>query len=245
MRILSSPLLSLPDTCPYLKDEVYRQEYFAGTELDSWQFQYLLDHRWRRFGTVFFRPVCPSCRKCRSIRVFAPFFTPTKSQKRVLKRNKETRVVFGPLKFREELYSIYEKHSRQKFAQESSQDEFLRNFFNPGVPSFQSEYFIDGVLAGFGILDIAGQGLSSVYFCYDPKYSDYSLGSFSVMEEIRETAARGLEYYYLGYYIEETPRMAYKGRFHPYELLVEGAWIPSLLSEESVGTTQKIDIEQE
>ncbi|QEN09240.1 arginyltransferase [Oceanispirochaeta crateris] len=245
MRILAQPRLSQHEPCPYLADEMFQQEYFVGTELDRSEFQSYLDQRWRRFGIVFFRPVCPSCRKCRPIRVLARSFLPTKSQKRVLNKNRDTKVIFSPLNFKEEFFRIYEKHSLQKFGQESSREEFIRNFYNPGVPSFQSEYYIDGVPAGFGILDVSSNGLSSVYFCYDPDFSEYSLGSFSVIEEIKQTVSLDLEYYYLGYYIEEAPRMAYKGRFHPHEILVDGVWTPSEMLKKSVGTTQEVNIEQE
>ena len=240
-----NPALSSPEPCPYLKDEIYRQEYFAGTDLDGPEFQQLLDQRWRRFGTVFFRPVCPDCRKCRPLRVIACSFTPTKSQKRVLKKNRNTRVEFASLKFKEEFFSIYEKHSLSKFDQVGNREEFIRNFYNPGVSSFQSEYYIDGVPAGFGILDLSSNGLSSVYFCYDPEFSEYSLGSFSILKEIELTASVGLKYYYLGYYIEESPRMVYKGRFHPHEILENGVWSHSGESEKSIGISQEENIKQE
>jgi len=219
-------MISSEEPCPYLKEETFRQEYFAGTDLDSRQFQSLLNRRWRRFGTIFFRPVCPGCMKCIPIRVIAGSFIPSKSQRRILRKNRDTVVVFNRLEFREEFYRIYEKHSLEKFGQKSSREEFIRNFYNPGVPSYQSEYYIDGSPAGLGILDLSRDGLSSVYFCYDPLYSEYGLGTFSVLREIEETMNRGLQYYYLGYYIQDSPKMSYKGRFHPYELLREGVWLP-------------------
>jgi len=233
MKILSMPIISEADQCPYLKEERFRQEYFAGIDLDSRQFQSLLDQRWRRFGTVFFRPVCPGCRKCLPIRVVADSFSPSKSQRRILRKNRDTEVVFRSLEFREEFYYIYEKHSLEKFGQKTSREEFRRNFYNPGVPSFQSEYYINGKPAGFGILDQSWNGLSSVYFCYDPRYSEYGLGTFSVLREIQATLETGLQYYYLGYYIQDSPKMSYKGRFRPHEFLKKGSWIPSYPSSEN------------
>ena len=233
MKILREPVLSEEDQCPYLKNENWRQEYFVATDLDIEQFQTLLDRRYRRFGAVFFRPCCPDCLKCKPIRVDAHKFSASRSQKRVIRKNSDTRVEFRPLEPRRELYDIYVKHSRERFEQESSEEEFIRNFYTPVVPSFQSEYFIDGKLAGFGILDQSATGLSSVYYCFDPDFSEYSLGTFSVLEEIRESTRLGLQYYYLGYYIEESPKMVYKGRFHPHELLDQGSWKSVL--EESVG----------
>ncbi len=214
------------------------------SELDEHQFQQLLNERWRRFGAVFFRPVCPDCRKCIPIRIPVAKFRPGKSQRRVIRKNEETRVIFSRLNYREELYCIYEKHSRLRFDQESSPDEFLRNFYNPAVPSFQSEYYIGDRLVGFGFLDRSADGLSSVYFCFDPDRDAYSPGTFSVLAEIKQCEAMGLDYYYLGYYIGECSRMAYKGRFQPYETLENGIWSsPEESLEDSVGVAEKEKVE--
>jgi len=227
--------MSEPYQCPYLKERESRQEYFCGIDADEEQFQTLLDHRWRRFGLVFFRPVCPECRQCIPLRVDVRLFSSTGSQKRVLRKNRRTEVRFCDLDSRPELYDLYEKHSRIKFEQEVSEKEFLKNFYQPAAPSFQSEYYIDGQLAGFGILDQSSNGLSSVYFSYDPDFAAWSLGTFSILAEIEETRRRGLSYYYTGYYVPDCSRMAYKGRFHPYEVLVDGCWVPeAAVSEKSV-----------
>ncbi len=225
MRFLSKPELSPGSKCPYLEDRSYQQEYFAGIGAGSDQFDVLLNDRWRRFGVIFFRPVCPGCKKCVPIRVITGEFSPSSSQRRVLKKNRETKVIFRDLTYRPEFFRVYEKHSRVKFQQDVNEEEFFRNFFQPAVPSFQSEFYFENTLIGFGILDQASSGLSSVYFSYDPDYSSLSPGTFSILAEIEETRRRGLPYYYSGYYIEECSKMAYKGRFRPYELLVDGKWI--------------------
>lgn len=230
MKILSEPEISGSSDCPYLKGMVHKQEYFCAYGVDSSEFQTLLDQRWRRFGLVFFRPVCPDCMKCVPIRVDVSLFKPSSSQRRVLKRNRETTVCFSELTYRDDLFALYEKHSRIKFDQTVTEEEFFRNFYQPAVPSSQSEFYINDQLVGFGILDESDGGLSTVYFSYDPDYSSFSLGTFSILAEIEETRRRGLKYYYSGYYIEECSRMAYKGKFHPYELLINGEWV----SEESL-----------
>ncbi len=224
MRLLSRPELSSHSSCPYLKGRSYQQEYFAGIGAGAEQFDTLLSDRWRRFGLIFFRPVCPDCRQCIPIRVRVDDFQPSASQKRVLRKNRDTRVIFRELTYRDELFRIYEKHSRIKFSQEVNEEEFFRNFFQPAVPSFQSEFYSEGKLIGFGILDEAASGLSSVYFSYDPDFSSLSPGTFSILAEIEETRRRGYPYYYSGYYIADCSKMAYKGRFRPYELLVAGQW---------------------
>jgi arginine-tRNA-protein transferase len=244
MRILRPPALSEASDCPYLENRVYRQEYFVGTGLDEHQFQQLLNDRWRRFGAVFFRPVCPDCRECVPIRIPVAEFRPGKSQRRVERKNSDTRVLFSELNYRDELYAIYERHSRLRFDQGSGRDEFVRNFYTPAVHSFQSEYYIGDTLIGFGFLDRSSDGLSSVYFCFDPDYSSYSPGTFSVLAEMKQCAVMGLGYYYLGYYVAECSRMAYKGRFLPYELLRDGAWgSPEDSLEDPVGVAEEEKVE--
>ena len=225
MKIISPACLSKPSACPYLKDRSCSQESFIAVEGDEQQFQSLLDQRYRRFGVVFFRPVCPDCRKCLPIRVDVSRFKPSSGQRRVLKKNRETTVLFSRLNYKKEMFDIYEKHSRIKFGQEADEEEFFRSFFQPAVPSFQSEFYAGETMIGFGILDQASSGLSTVYFAYDPDFSALSPGTFSILAEIEETRRRGLDYYYSGYYISECSRMAYKGKFHPYELLMGGEWI--------------------
>ena len=235
MRFLSQPELTADSLCPYLEGKKYQQEYFAGIGAGPEQFDALLNDRWRRFGLVFFRPVCPDCRQCIPIRVRAGEFSPSSSQKRVLKKNRETRVVFRELTYKTEFFRVYEKHSRIKFNQDVDEEEFFRNFFQPAVPSFQSEFYRDGKLMGFGILDRAASGLSSVYFSYDPDFSPLSPGTFSILAEIEETRRQGYPFYYSGYYIKECSKMSYKGRFRPYELLIEGEWVSEEgLSEKAV-----------
>ncbi|OQY35622.1 MAG: hypothetical protein B6241_00060 [Spirochaetaceae bacterium 4572_59] len=182
MKILSESEISKSSDCPYLKGMPYKQEYFCAYGVDSSEFQTLLDQRWRRFGIVFFRPVCPDCMKCIPIRVDVSRFKPSSSQRRVLKKNRETTVLFSELTYREDLFAVYEKHSRIKFDQTVTEEEFFRNFFQPAVPSFQSEFYVDEKLIGFGILDESGSGLSTVYFSYDPDYSSLSPGTYSILE---------------------------------------------------------------
>ena len=134
-----------------------------------------------------------------------------------LKKNRNTDVVFGPLKFSERAFEIYKYHSNQHFSQECDLDEFFSGFFSPSTPSLQSEYYLDGELIGLGFLDKGEDCLSSVYFIYDTKFSHLGLGTFSILKEIEHTRSLGLKYYCLGYYVQECQRMSYKNNFRPRE----------------------------
>jgi arginyl-tRNA--protein-N-Asp/Glu arginylyltransferase len=213
MVILQEPRISSTVDCPYIKGRRFTQEYFFAHNLNDNEFDYYLSRGWRRFGLYFFRPVCENCRACRPLRVSAGNLTLTKSQRRVVKKNSQTRVYLRPLTYRQELYEIYRLHS-QKFGDEERDSQSFRDtYFKSAVPAFQSEYYIEDQLAAVGFLDMGASGLSSVYFSYDPRFSEYSLGTFSIIREAQLACENLLDWYYLGYYVKECPRMIYKGRF--------------------------------
>lgn len=182
------------------------------------EFNDLLKKGWRRFGYYFFKPSCRICYECLPIRVRVCEFKLTKSQKRVIKKNIETKVLFKELSYSEEIFEIYKEHSWDKFNQKADKEDFKLSFFYQAVPSLQSEYYINDKLAAVGFIDISSKALSSVYFIYRTVYSHYSLGTFGAIKEIEFARLLSLKYYYLGYYIKDNHRMSYKNRFKPYEL---------------------------
>jgi len=218
MILLQKPTLAQPVSCPYLTDKQFVQEYFFAHQVSPQEFSTLLERGWRRFGAFFFRPRCPECQACRPIRIDVNQFAPSKSQKRVLRKNKETNFKLSSLEYKEEYYRIYQAHSQIRFQQESEEKEFATTFFFPAVPAFISEYSWNTKLTGVGFLDRGENALSSVYFAFDPSSSPLALGTFSILKEIELCRSWNLKWYYLGYTIADNPSMAYKARFKPYEL---------------------------
>lgn len=193
-------------------------EYFFATNFSREEFNVFLAAGWRRFGYFFFRPSCSPCRECRPIRVLVDRFQPTKSQRRVIRKNQSTEVVYRGLKYSDEIYEIYKEHSRDRFNQDSTKEHFMQSFYSDAVPALQTEYFRDKQLVGLGFLDLASEALSSVYFIYKSAFQHLSPGNYGVIREIELAGSLELKYYYLGYYIRNNHSMAYKNRFQPYEL---------------------------
>jgi arginine-tRNA-protein transferase len=210
MVILQEKELTTLEQCPYLKDERQRLEYFYAIDVTAEELDELLEEGWRKFGVYFFRPDCPGCNKCISIRIPVKSFSPSKSQRRIFRKNAQTEAAFSPLHFDEEIFDIYCEHSRARFGMDVSFEDFISAYYIPSCPSIQSEYRADGRLFAAGFLDVSTRGLSSVYFVYRPDYSRLRPGIFSILREICYAAALGLEYYYLGYWVEGNPRMEYK-----------------------------------
>jgi arginine-tRNA-protein transferase len=218
MILLQETRQSPLSACHYLPQKQWRFDYFFATNLNDGELEGYLAQGWRKFGRYFFRPSCPDCRACIPLRVPTADYHISRSQKRVLARNRDIRVRFGPLTFSDRIFEIYRDHSVHRFGNHVNDPaDFFTSFFTPSCPSLQSEYYLGDTLLAAGFLDCSKRGLSSVYFIYDTAYSHLNLGTFSIIREIQEAKSRRLPYYYLGYYIEPCPRMTYKNHYLPNE----------------------------
>lgn len=217
MYIIQEPQFSAYDACQYLGEEIVRFEYFFATGLNIYELEELLSRGWRKFGLYYFRPMCSNCRKCVPIRIRTKKLIITKSLRRVIRKADGIRVIFRPLQFRQEIYEIYRDHSLSRFNKESTLENFINTFYIETCPALQSEYYLDDELIAVGFIDRSSNSLSSVYFIYKAAYEKYSLGIYSVLKETEYAASLGLQFYYLGYYIAENEKMAYKNRFHENE----------------------------
>ncbi len=217
MQIIQTSQIEEITECPYLPGRRKRYEYFLAGFLSGGEIGALLAGGWRKFGFYFFRPACPDCRLCIPVRVPTRLFTPSRSQQRVLNKGDRLRVEFGALRMKERIFDIYREHSLERFSQNVARDDFLLNFYLPSCPTLQTEIYFGDELIGAGFLDHGEDCLSTVYFCYDTRFSRMSPGIFSVLKEIEHARLLGLPYYYLGYYVPGCSRMAYKDRFRPRE----------------------------
>jgi arginyl-tRNA--protein-N-Asp/Glu arginylyltransferase len=217
MVLFQMPAISEPEQCPYLAGREFTYEYFLARDLDENELNEFLSRGWRKFGYYYFRPTCEGCSQCIPIRVLVDEFTPSKNQKKIMRKGRDISVRFSTLRYTEEIYDMYRDHSKHRFGNEALKDEFIFNFYLPSCPSLQSEYYLDGTLIAVGFLDITSESLSSVYFIYRSGFDRYSLGTLGVIREITCARMLNLRYYYLGYYIADNHFMAYKSRFKPHE----------------------------
>jgi len=215
MRLLRPVAAEATEPCPYLPGREKRYESFLAEGLDDRELAELLESGWRKFGPYFFRPACSNCRLCIPLRVPVDAFAPSRSQKRVLRSNRDISVVLKPLQPSRDAFELHARHGRERFGSDTAFEEFLQLFYTPSVPALQSEFRLADQLVGIGWLDVAENGLSSVYFSFAPEHAARRLGTLSILCEIALTRERNLPWYYLGYYVPGCAAMAYKDRFRP------------------------------
>jgi arginine-tRNA-protein transferase len=179
---------------------------------------------------MIFRPRCPACTACRSLRVLVDRFRPNRSQKRAWKANAgDVHLEIGPptvTRAKLRLYDHYHAHQAAYKAwplhPAKDVESYASSFVDNPFPTEEWCYYLGHQLIGVGYVDSLPGGLSAIYFFYDPDLRDRSLGTFNVLALIRECRERQLTYLYLGYHVADCPSLAYKANFVPNQVLLPG-----------------------
>jgi arginyl-tRNA--protein-N-Asp/Glu arginylyltransferase len=185
----------------------------------------------RRSGAFTYRPYCDHCRACVPVRVPVALFVATRSQSRAEKRHSHLVPIRRLLSYDTEHYALYLKYQRARHPgggmDQDSREQYQHFLIHSNVSTELYEFRVDGRLVMVSLVDRLLDGLSSVYtfFDPDPQIRGSSLGTYSILWQIRESARLGLQYVYLGYWIADSPKMAYKAAFRPIEGLIAGRWI--------------------
>ena len=224
--LFSIDFCTLDYECAYLPDKKTRMFYRyipnATKELAS----ALIKRGWRRFGNSYFHPICHGCRECKNIRIDVENFKPTKSQRRAIKKNRDTHVyIQSPSLTLEhvELYNRFHKFKAKKSGWKYHEMDLQTYYeeFVVGAHDFGKEvlYIKNGEIIGVDLIDILDDGISSIYFFYDPEYEKLSLGIYSLLVQIDLAKRLGLKWIYLGYWVDGCASFAYKTKFKPFEML--------------------------
>lgn len=217
---------TLDDECPYLPEKLSRMEYKFIQNCSKNLNQALVSRGWRRFGAYFSRPICENCTECISLRVDAHKFTLSKSQKRVVKKNANTKIILRKPNLSNEhlfLHDKYHDFMANKRGWKSNSLDF-RQYYNLYVDAafdfgFELDFYQGEKLVCVDLIDILRDGISSIYCFYDPEFRDLSLGKFSLLTEIKIAQLRSLRYIYLGYFVAKCKSLSYKADYTPNEIL--------------------------
>lgn len=218
-------LVEPPRPCAYLPQQTAALEVRLVSSITDLEFGEMLARGYRRFGHYLFRPACPACRQCRSLRVRVAEFSPGPSERRVLKKNRNVTVELGrPAVTRAhiELYNRYHRfmhHHRGWPLERATERSYAESFLAEFDFAREWRYREEGRLLGVALMDETPEAISLVYCYYDPAWRPRSPGTFSILRQLLYAQQKGLPYAYLGYWIEACPSMNYKARFRPYEIL--------------------------
>ncbi|AZQ84566.1 arginyltransferase [Colwellia sp. Arc7-635] len=214
--------------CSYLPEQEERLLIAVDDNLhDSEHYGWLMQQGFRRSGNDIYRPHCLACQACQSLRVLVADFMPSKSQKRLLKRNQSYQVKMSK-EIKASYYPLYEQyintihHDGSMFP--ATYEQFQSFTQNNITEQRYIEIWHDDLLISVAVTDEIPEGLSAVYTFYHPNYRKDGLGVFSILKQIEIAAQLALKFLYLGYQIEGCQKMNYKNRYYPHQILVENQW---------------------
>lgn len=184
----------------------------------------------RRSGGHVYRPHCPGCRACISVRVPAAAFRPNRSQRRCLARNHDLELRIVAPRRTQENFSLYRRYLDGRHRGGGMDDPTPENFDAflacPWSPTQFMEFRLGGRLAALAVTDVVPDALSAVYTFYDPALADRSLGTYAILRQIQRCRDEGRGHLYLGFWLQGHPKMAYKRGFQPLEFLDGALWRP-------------------
>lgn len=224
---------TVPNTCGYLPEEEWSLFYEVVGQMTPDEYLARLQRGWRRFGYSLFRPDCPKCRKCRSLRIPVTTFKPDRGQRRAWAANEgAVRLEIGQPSVTNEKIELYDRfhefqHEKKGWPghEEDNPSAYVESFVQNPFPTEEWCYYLGDQLVGVGYVDHLSQGYSAIYFFHDPRQRDRSLGTFNVLSIIREASRQGLPHVYLGYFVEGCQSLEYKARFRPNEVIqADGQW---------------------
>ena len=231
--------LTAPSPCPYLPGRQERKVFTHLVGPKAGELNDLLTHGgFRRSQSIAYRPACDQCRACVSVRVIANEFRPSRAQRKILGRNAD---VVGELRSpvpTSEQYSVFRAYLDRRHHDGGMADmtvldyammvedshvktriiEYRRRKLDPGSTGRGED------LLAVALTDVLNDGLSMVYSFFEPDEDRRSLGTFMILDHIARARRLGLPYVYLGYWIDGSQKMDYKGRYLPQQRLAPAGW---------------------
>ena len=215
--------------CSYL-DKRNSQSAFVhpSFSLNTAIYSQLIEQGFRRSGNEVYTPHCPTCSECIATRLIVNSFTPNRNQKRCIKKNQQTTVIVKPAKFEQAHYDMYMRYQKHKHKDgdmaDSSKDDYINFLASSWCNTLFVEFSINKELAAVAIVDLLDNALSAVYTFFEPRFSQYSLGTYAVLWQQNHAQKLELEHVYMGFWVENCRKMSYKIQFQPMQGFIANEW---------------------
>jgi len=218
-----------PHSCSYLEDQEATTLFVDPRQpVDKALYSKLSALGFRRSGDHIYRPHCAQCEACIPARIPVCGFTPSRGQKRIWQRNQDLRIVSTDEISDEEAFDLYRRYISVRHsdgdmypAEREQFEAFLNNVWDC---TRYFRFYDKAKLVAVAVVDVLEDGLSAIYTFFDPEVTKRSLGVYAILWEVEQTRELGLEYLYLGYWIKNCQKMAYKSDYRPLQVYVKNRW---------------------
>ncbi|MGB6103351.1 MAG: arginyltransferase [Pusillimonas sp.] len=215
--------------CSYLPELNARSQVAAPTHLiNADTYSQLVEQGFRRSGLFTYRPHCDRCQACLPIRIDVNRFQPSRTQRKTWSRHSGLITRETPLHWSNEHFELYQRYQLGRHPgagmDEDSRSQYTQFLLTSRVNSRIVEFRLpSGLLQMVSIIDVLDTGFSSVYTFFDPDAAG-SLGTYGVLWQLGQCRQLGMPWLYLGYWIKESRKMAYKSQYRPFQILRHGTW---------------------
>ncbi len=228
--MISIPLyLDNTHPCSYLDQHNAQFAYIhPDVPLNTELYSQLIAQGFRRSGIHVYKPYCTACKKCIPVRLAANDFQASRQQRRTLKKNVDIQVSVKPAIFEQAHFDLYVHYQQSRHADSNmanaNRDDYINFLSSEWCNTLFIEFCCAGELAGVAVVDLLDNALSAVYTFFNPKFSQRSLGVYAVLWQIEHAKSLGLDWLYLGYWIEQCQKMSYKTNYQPLQGLIDKEW---------------------
>ena len=221
--------ITVESPCSYYHDRVSRNLVpDPDLAMNMPIYSQLIQHGFRRSGSHCYRPYCKQCQSCLASRIPAQAFRPGRSQRCCSNRNSDLTASISRARFSDEYFDLYASYldSRHEDSSMASpgEDDFRDFLFCDWSDTHFIELRLESRLVAVAVTDFVRDGLSAVYSFFDPGMPERSLGTYCILQQVAMARQLQLPYVYLGYWLQDHPKMHYKINYRPLELYIDDSW---------------------
>lgn len=222
-------LISAPQPCSYLPGE-FSSSAFVDPDcgVDNALYSQLIRNGFRRSGRLVYRPHCSDCSQCLSLRIPLDQFKERRRHRRTREHNRQVRVVPCSARFQQDHYDLYRRYTAIRHAGGEMADASPEAYLDFLSSNWSETHFLElrkhDELLGVAVTDQVADGLSAVYTFFDPDLPRHSLGTYAILCQLSMARQLGLPYLYLGYWVRDCEKMAYKADYRPMQIFSQGRW---------------------